>query len=125
MKSIVLMVLLGGAGVVHAVTKIPREGILRYSVHDAETGDLIPCKLTFVGVSSTPTPEFTSNDIGRQEGDAIAAFNRLMSIKGEGEARLPLGVYDVYVSRGPEWTLFVQKNFRMTGSGAQLTAKLS
>src|SRR5450759_4020461 len=51
-------------------------GLLAFDVRDAETGQPIPCKLTFVGVEGTPRPAFTHNDIGRPEGElAIAAFD--------------------------------------------------
>ena len=79
-------------------------GELLYVVRDADGGARMPAKLTFVGVKGTPTPQLTFNDIGRQEGGAIAAWNRLMSLTGEGMLRLPTGHYDVWVSRGPEWT---------------------
>jgi hypothetical protein len=70
-------------------------------VRDARTGQPIPCKLTFVGVDGTPTPAFTGADIGRPEGArAIAAYDRVMSADGDGVVKVPVGTYDVYVSRG-------------------------
>ena len=83
----------------------------------------IPCKLTFIGVDGTRDPEFTRVDIGRQEGDgAIAAFNRVMSIAGVGVARVPLGTYDVDVSRGPEWEIATIKRLKLTAQGANVVA---
>src|SRR6185503_11983615 len=79
---------------------LPAAAGVAYDVRDAKTGQPIPCKLTFVGVDGTRDPEFTRVDIARQEGDgAIAAFNRVMSLTGVGVARVPLGTYDVTVSR--------------------------
>src|SRR5438046_1672395 len=76
------------------------DGDLAFDVRDAATGAPMPCKLTFVGVGGTPTPTFTRIDIGRPEGDrTIAAYDRVMSADGRGIVRVPLGSYDVYVSR--------------------------
>jgi hypothetical protein len=93
--------------------KLPAErhrgGLLSFDVSDAATGLPIPCKLTFVGVEGTPRPVFTHNDIGRPEGElAISAFDRVFSAAGSEEIRVPLGTYDIYVSRGPEWDVSIQ-----------------
>ena len=94
------------------------EGGLSFDVRDAKTGDPIPCKLTLVGVDGTPDPEFTRVDIGRQEGDgAIAAYNRIMSLTGVGVAHVPLGTYDVTVSRGPEWEIYTARKLKITPHG--------
>jgi hypothetical protein len=85
-------------------------GDLTYDVTDRATHEHVPCKLTFVGVKGTPSPQFTFNDIGRQEGGAIAAWDRLMSLTGQGSIRLTPGHYDVWVSRGPEWTAYVVRD---------------
>lgn len=87
---------------------LPAEGGLTYDVRDAETGQPIPCKLTLVGVDGTPDPRFTRNDIGRQEGEGtVLAYDRILSIGGVGVAHVPVGTYDVYVSRGPEWDVAI------------------
>jgi len=105
--------------------KLPAEAAVGYDVRDAKTGQPIPCKLTFVGVEGTRDPAFTRVDIARQEGDgAIAAFNRVMAIAGAGVARVPLGTYDVTVSRGPEWDIVTQKRLKVTARGAVVTATL-
>jgi hypothetical protein len=103
---------------------LPPTGGLTYEVRDGDGGALIPCKLTLLGVEGTANPQFTKNDIGRQEGDAVVAFNRVMSVSGVGVVPLPLGLYDVYVSRGPEWDLFVARRVRVTTKGAVVQAKL-
>jgi len=83
---------------------LPVEGELTFDVREAPSGEPIPCKLTLVGVEGTPNPQFTRVDIGRPEGEtAIAAFNRIMTLSGVGAAHVPVGTYDVTVSRGPEW----------------------
>src|SRR5206468_7619596 len=106
--------------------KLAAEAGVGYDVRDAQTGRPIPCKLTFIGVDGTRDPEFTRVDIARQEGDgAIAAFNRVMSIAGVGVARVPLGTYNVTVSRGPEWEIATIKRLKLTAQGANVVARLN
>jgi len=106
--------------------KLLAEAGVSYDVRDAKTGKPIPCKLTFVGVDGTRDPEFTRVDIARQEGEgAIAAFNRVMSLTGVGVARVPLGTYDVTVSRGPEWEISTTSKLKLTARGATVTARLA
>src|SRR5207248_2780383 len=69
--------------------RLPAEGGLSFDVRDARTGEHIPCKLTLVGVDGTRDPALTRTDIGRQEGDAIAAYNRIMSLTGVGAVHVP------------------------------------
>src|ERR1039457_4145734 len=100
-------------------------GLLAFEVSDAATGKPIPCKLTFVGVEGTPRPVFTHNDIGRPEGElAISAFDRVFSAAGSEEIRVPLGSYDIYVSRGPEWDVSVNRKVKIGPEGAKVVAKL-
>src|SRR5215831_17192463 len=101
------------------------EGGLSFDVRDAQTGEPIPCKLTLVGVDGTPDPELTRVDIGRQEGNAIAAYNRIMSLEGDGAVHVPIGTYDVTVSRGPEWDSTTLRRVKVKPSGAAVTARLA
>jgi hypothetical protein len=102
-----------------------READLAFDVRDARTGQPIPCKLTFVGVDGTPTPAFTRVDIGRAEGErAIAAYDRIMSAAGTGLARVPVGSYDVYVSRGLEWSIDVHRRVRVGPEGVAISSRL-
>jgi hypothetical protein len=101
------------------------EGGLSFDVRDAKTGDPIPCKLTLVGIDGTPDPEFTRIDIGRQEGDSLTAYNRIMSLTGIGVVHVPLGTYDVTVSRGPEWESNIARKLKITPKGAFVTARLA
>jgi hypothetical protein len=104
---------------------LPAEGGLTFEVRDADTREPIPCKLTLLGVDGTLDPRFTTNDIGRQEGDAaIAAYNHIMSGSGLGVARVPVGTYDVYVSRGPEWTLDIKRKVHVTPKGVVVGSRL-
>jgi hypothetical protein len=109
-----------------ALPSLPPEGGLAYEVRDADTDALIPCKLTLVGVDGTPNPQFTRNDIGRQEGEgSVVAFDRVLSIGGSGVVHAPAGTYDVYVSRGPEWDLGIVRKVRVAvGKTAQVRARL-
>lgn len=93
---------------------LPAEGGLAYDVRDVDGGGLIPCKLTLVGVDGTPDPAFTKNDIGRQDGEgSVLAYDRVLSIGGTGVVHVPVGSYDVYVSRGPEWTLDISRKVKI------------
>ncbi len=131
---IALWYLLGISAVVGATAggptppppKLAPEGGLSYDVRDARTGEPIPCKLTLVGVDGSRDPEFTRVDIGRQEGDgAIVAFNRIMSMTGVGVAHVPVGTYDVTVSRGPEWDINTSRRLKITPKGATVIARLT
>jgi hypothetical protein len=102
------------------------EGELAFEVRDAATGDLIPCKLTFVGLAGTPTPAFTRIDIGRSEGEGtIAAFDRVMSVVGLGVLHAPYGTYEVTISRGPEWNVTTVRGVHIGPQRASVTARLS
>lgn len=99
--------------------------LVAWDVRDAATRRPIPCKLTFIGVEGTPTPSFTHNDIGRPEGDmAISAYHRVFSAAGSEDVRVPPGTYDVYISRGPEWDISVQRKVRVESDNLTLAAEL-
>jgi hypothetical protein len=99
------------------------EGGLSFEIRDG-SGDHIPGKLTLVGVGGTPSPKLTRNDIGRQEGDSVVAYDRVLSISGLGVVHVPIGTYDVYVSRGPEYELYVARGVKVTPKGAQVRATI-
>jgi hypothetical protein len=101
------------------------EGELAFEVREGRSGDLIPCKITFVGVRGTPTPAFTRIDIGRSEGEGtISAFDRVMSAVGQGVLRVPYGSYDLYVSRGPEWDVAILRGVRVGPQRGAISARL-
>ena len=104
-----------------------RDGELSFEVRDGATNALIPCKLTFVGVDGTATPAFTHNDIGRSEGEGtISAYDWVMSVTGEGAVRVPAGLYDVFVSRGLEWSIAIQRGVTVGGAEpARIDARLT
>jgi predicted metal-dependent phosphoesterase TrpH len=98
---------------VRELQKLPAIGFLAYEVKDAKTGELMPAKLTLVGTGGTPEPFLTRGDIGREEEGAIAAYNRIFSLSGSGVIIVPPGTFDVYVSRGIEWELAVQRGVKI------------
>jgi hypothetical protein len=121
-----LLAALAALAAIIAPTPRRPEGDLAFDVRDARTNQPIPCKLTFVGVDGTPTPAFTKVDIGRPEGErAIAAYDRVMSADGVGQARVPVGTYDIYVSRGLEWDVSIHRRVKIAADGATLSARLT
>ena len=104
--------------------RLPQMAELYYEVRDAATQKPMPAKLTFIGANGTPDPAWTQGDIGRQEGDAVAAYNKLMSASGVGAVYIPLGTYDIYVSRGPEWDLYVARKVQIGPAGLEVHATL-
>ena len=108
----------------HALPQLLPVGPLGFEVLDAATQQPMPARLTLIGVHGTPDPQFTTRDIGRQDGDSITAYNRVMSVTGIGAVHVPHGTYDIYVSRGPEWELYIARAVRIGPSGAELRATL-
>jgi hypothetical protein len=99
--------------------------LMAWDVRDADTGQSIPCKLTFIGVDGTAKPAFTHNDIGRPEGDmAISAFHRVFSAVGSEDIRVPPGTYDIYVGRGPEWDISVHRKVKVGNDNITIAAQL-
>lgn len=92
-------------------------GSLAFEIRDAETGLLIPGKLTVLGARGTPGPRWTRTDLPREEAGLILAYDRVFSTTGTGTVPLPPGSYDVYVSRGLEWDLFVLRGVRVVKGG--------
>ena len=103
----------------------PPWGNLHYRVTDARTGAPIPVKLTFVGAKPWPTPQFTRHDVPIQLEGAVAAHNRVFSLTGTGSVRIPQGRYDVWVTRGPEWSAVIRKGLSVAAAPVQLSASLS
>ncbi|MDB4983688.1 MAG: hypothetical protein JWM82_4440, partial [Myxococcales bacterium] len=111
---------------VNPALALPPVGALGWDVRDAKTDELIPCKLTLIGVDGTPDPALTKIDVGREESDALLAYDRIMSLKGTGAVRVPAGTYDITVSRGPEWDISTSRRVRVGKSAdAFVKARLS
>jgi hypothetical protein len=91
---------------------------LHYRVMDADTGELIPCKITFLAIPPTEYLDF--GPPLKAEG----ARNTYCSATGEGEIVVPAGRYRVVVSRGIEYALFEREMTITYGRENQLEARL-
>ncbi len=100
------------------------EARLRFTVKEADSDALIPAKLTLLGVEGTPDPAFSQTDLGRQEGGAVLAYNRILTVTGEGSVLVPQGSYDLYISRGIEWDLHTVRRLRLGPAGVSVSARL-
>lgn len=98
-------------------------GRLHYRVLDAASGAPIPCKLTFVRQDGGARP-FGDGDVPLVQGNAVAGAGRVYSLSGEGALDVPLGRYEVMVTRGPEWTL-AKEAVTVGKEPAQLGASLA
>lgn len=94
-----------------ATLYLSKPGQLKFNVFD-ESGNLGPAKLTFKGVGQTEDP-----DLG-PAWSAAGAGNTVITVTGQGEAAVPPGDYNVFVSRGPEYNLF---RGRVTVTGGLVT----
>lgn len=72
-------------------------GVLLFEVRDADTGELLPARLTFFGIKGTPTPDFGPTFL------ASGAENYVFTAMGKGKRTLPPGRYRIYASRGLEY----------------------
>jgi hypothetical protein len=103
----------------------PHLGSLEFEIRDVDTGATMPGKLTVLGTGGTLTPSWTRSDLPREESGFIMAYDRVFSLGGVGAVPLAPGTYDVYVSRGLEWDLFVARGVRIKKGGqAHVKAKL-
>ena len=117
--------LLGGDPTV-TISGLPRlteTGGLSFEILDEATGQRIPGKLTLMGVKGTREPRLSRGDIGREEDEALAAYNRIFSLSGVGVVAVPTGTYDITASRGLEWTISTQR-ITITRDGAELHARI-
>jgi hypothetical protein len=114
----------GGSGSsAKPLPKLLARGGLAFEILDDATGQRGPGKLTFVGVQGTPDPKF-AKDIGLEDDDGwLAAYNRVFSITGVGVIAVPVGTYDVTISRGLEWTIATHR-IKVTSAGAELRGRI-
>lgn len=75
-----------------------RPSRLNYRIVDADTGELIPGKLTFEPLRGTSPPRFGA--MGE-----VRSHNVVLSSHGAGQVDVPPGNYRVIASRGPEYNL--------------------
>jgi hypothetical protein len=117
-------------------------GTVQFTVKE-KTGGLpaMPAKLTFVGVSPTPDPRFNrymtvlsgTSDIqaetfgGTQagtSGHAAGQGNVVYTATGIGDIQVRPGTYDVYVSRGVEYSVAKKRVTVASGGTTSLEARL-
>ena len=110
------------AGSGGALPHLTVRGGLSYEIVDDATGQRMPGKITILGAKGTLDPKF-SKDIGVEDDTSLWAYNRVFSLGGVGVVGMPLGTYDVTVSRGLEWTIQTQR-ITMTAAGVELHGKL-
>lgn len=100
-----------------ATTTLPDSGTVAAAV-TAVDGKPIPCKVQFRGTGETKDPVFFDKT------GEHAVGNLYYSHDGRFSLDLPIGTYDVTVSRGPEYDVFEHKLTVEFGKPAQLAAKL-
>ena len=114
--------LTAGSAVGSTLPHLVQRGGLSFEIVDDTTNQRMPGKVTILGAKGTPEPKF-SKDIGVEDDTSLQAYNRVFSLGGVGVVGLPLGTYDITVSRGPEWTIQTQR-ITMTAAGLELHARL-
>ena len=98
-------------------------GNVSFAVRDP-SGKGIPCKLTLVGREGTPVPDLAFGQPTASIEGGVAAHHRVFSLSGSGAFTAPEGDYDVYVSRGLEWSLHAQRA-RVGATPVSVAATLS
>lgn len=105
----------------------PRRGpvpSLSWHVSDRDTGETIPAKLMLVGVDGTSDPDLKPGMLVLAEPDeGYAAHNRIFSLSGIGGINPPPGTYEVWVSRGIEWSHHVER-VALGGAPVEVDAQL-
>jgi len=81
--------------------------MLNFEVRDADTSDLLPCKITFTPFPNVPMPDFGP------EWRGPGARNVYISATGQGSLNISAGHYEIAVSRGVEYETFVIKDMEI------------
>lgn len=90
-----------------------------YEVRDADTNELLPCKIRFRAY-----PDFAAIDFG-PAWQSPGARDAFFSATGQGEINLTPGDYAVVISHGPEYNTAQIERLRVRGRGTQpIVAKL-
>lgn len=101
---------------------IPSQGQVEYRIYD-EGGNRIPGRITFVARddqgNSMDWDGRSYIELGGSRYDH-AIYYAEHSHTGEGTVTLPPGKYDIYVSRGFEYGLNIQKNYEVKGGQKQI-----
>ncbi len=96
---------------------------VRLDIRDADTGQPIPAKVIFLGVGRTPHPDLGWRT-GRRYPWGTGAHERAYTTIGEVRVELPPGRYEIWVSRGIEWTRAVTRDLEVAGEPLMCTARL-
>ena len=80
-----------------------RHGVFRFELRDADSGELIPGRLTFLGEGGPRAELFPGTEVWPSE--LAVRRNVVYSKSGAGAVTVPAGSYVVYASRGIEWSL--------------------
>ncbi|MBM3333582.1 hypothetical protein FJY63_02875, partial [Candidatus Sumerlaeota bacterium] len=92
--------------------------MLNYEVRDKETGELLPSKIVFESY-----PGLRQVDFG-PDWHGPGARNAFLSATGQGSINISLGRYRVYVSRGPEYSIYQEDIDIRPASQNQMRATL-
>lgn len=124
MASLALLGLLAAVGATPYAPRIPVAGTatvrpdlesagletnLRIHVVDADTAESIPAKVTFLGRDGSDNPLFARGHSRLAHWGAVA-YHRAYVSNAEGALSVPAGRYDIWVSRGIEYTLAAARN---------------
>lgn len=94
------------------------KGKLHFSIHNQETGDLLPGKLVFLQGD-------TIVDLGISSTGTIASRNNTVySLTGSGEIELSAGTYEVWAGRGIEYSADVQHITILAGEETKFQATI-
>ena len=111
---------------------VPDPARFDYEVRDADTGDLIPARLTVVGVSAAPLDLRVDPPFDRRTGVVRmlhAAHGTSVAIAPGDPVDPPLdvpagGPYRIFVSHGPEWTYASRRITPAAGDRETITFEL-
>jgi hypothetical protein len=109
-----------GATATAAIPRMSATGSVNFNI--TEKGQAVPAKLTFIGLDSTPTPDFarffdarmfdsmgkTTTDLQASTFTGGPAANFIFSSTGSGKQIIKPGRYQVVASRGLEYTVAMQ-----------------
>ena len=98
-------------------------GQLQFEIVDRATQQQIPGRVTLIGVGRS-LPRLSRVAAGEETATFVAVDNRVLSRLGHGQLDVPTGTYDVYVSRGLEWSLVSQRVTVTAGGATSVRAEL-
>lgn len=112
-----------GSGSKQPLPKLEERGGLAFEIVDDDRNERIPGKLTIRGAKGTKDPKFSKGDIGHEDDGFVAAYDRVFSLTGVGVLAVPVGTYDVTISRGIEWTIHTER-VQVTTAGVEIRGRI-